>query len=296
MKRILCFLLGTLAVMTLDCGKNQSILSPDGSISPPQNLKAFSLNKQAVRLEWTAPLGVSDSSFGGYFVQRGTRQDTLAKGALNFTADSLASAVVTFTMYSYSVSGKVSSPVGIRWAPAERFPNPYTIYENRGVSSAGDPAIDAGTGGGTPVTMPLDNNALGKADFFLYGGSGQLQGPLLLQSADQYVGNFKATLFSTVTHSSTTLDYPLSAFPSSSTFTEKSIAVNVNTIYYAQLSGSGSDVYFARILLASLGGSFPGRSIVLRISLQRLVNTPFADAMPWGASNRLQAAVLPFLH
>jgi len=295
MKRVLFALSVMLPILALHCGKNTSTVSPEDNVSPPQNLKALSLTRQAVKLQWTASTQANDTTFKDYLIQWGSKQDSVAKTATSFTADSLSSGITTFTMYSRSKNGSKSSGVSIQWAPAERFPGVFTIYEDR-ATPAGDVAIDVGTGGGSPTTMPLDINALGKADFYLHGGSGQVQDPLTFNSTDQFQANFKSTYFSTVTHSSSSLDYYLSSFPATSTFTEKTTAVTANTIYYVMLSGTTTDVYFARILVTTVGGSFPGRSAVLQISLQRVVNTPYAEAVRRDREGLSRALLLPIIH
>src|SRR5512140_735290 len=131
-------LLLLLALLAVRCGDNVSGTGTGTGFPPPTNLGAFSADSQAVQLQWTAPAGVTDSSFKDYLIVWGAKQDSIAKGALTYKVDSLSPGEMLFTLFSRDKSGGVGIGAGIRWAPAERFVNPYVIYENRGVLSAGD--------------------------------------------------------------------------------------------------------------------------------------------------------------
>ncbi len=282
MGRLKIALVAALSLAAIRCGDNITETGSGGGFPPPTNLAAFSADSQSIRLQWSAPTSVSDSSFKDILILWGSNQDSVAKTALTYTVSGLTPGEVLITLFSRDKTGGVGVGAGLKWAPAVRFPNAYSIFENRGVLSGGDAAIDCGTNGGSPTTMPLDNNAQFKADFYCYGGAGQIQNPQLqLVSADQYVAGFKQTLFSTVSHASPTLDYYLTAFPSASTFTESSITISAGPIYYAQLSDANNAKHYARILVTVITGSAPGRSVNLRISSQRLVGVPYADAGEW---------------
>jgi hypothetical protein len=293
MRRVPVLLAIVLAVVALDCGDNTETVSPAGSVSPPQNLKAFSLNKQAVRLQWTAPPEANDSSFKGYLIQWGGKQDSLQKSVLSYTVDSLASGEATFTLYSRTKSGTVSTGASIHWAPADRLPGTYTLLEFIQPSSVTNTAIDVGTGGGSAQVVSANDASPSFVDFYLFGGN--VGGDTLkFEAADVRLGGtYKPSRFSSVMHSSTTLDYYLSAFPDQGSFTLQSIAVAPNTIYYAYfLNPSQTKRYYARILVISVSLSAP-RSVVMQISLQRAADTPFADAAPPGEFGPARALVLP---
>jgi hypothetical protein len=295
MKSVRVLLVGVLALAALDCGKNTEIVSSGGNAGAPQNLRAFSVNKQAVRLQWTAPPGASDSSFAGYLIEWGTNRDSLQKSVLTFLADSLSSGVVKFTVYSRSSDGSLSEGASIQWAPADRLPGPYTLLEYIQPTSVLNTAIDVGTNGGAAQIVSADDATASFVDFFAFGGNTGAD-TLRLVAPDYRLASYKPTRFSSVTHSSTTLDYYLPAFPDPSSFTLQSVAVAPNTIYYAYfLNPTQRNRYYARILVTSVTTSTPS-SVVMQISLQRAADTPFADAAPAGKIGRSRAFLLPWIY
>jgi hypothetical protein len=285
-------LLLVLSFAAIRCGENVADVN-SGAYAPPGNLKAYSVDRSTVQLEWTAPSGVNDSLFKDYLIMwaNGTKEESISKGVLTYTVDSLNSGTNVFTLFSRDINNVVGTGASINWAPAERFPGPYTIYEARGTTA--DAAIDCGTDGGSPTTMPMDNNAAGKADFYFFGGQGQVNNPQVeLVSADQWLVGNKVTLFSTVSHSSSTLNYFLSSFPATTTFTEPRIVVSAGTIYYAQLTDANSAIHYARILVTAILGAAPARNVRLQISLQRSVGVPYADAGDRASGHRETLAFL----
>ncbi len=263
--------------MIAGCGKNEEVITPGGALQPPQNVMAYSAGSQSVGLVWSSPEGASDSLFGGYVIQWTGTSDSVDKSQLAFVANGLPQGVMQFLLFSRLKDGTRSATGAvIQWAPADRVSN-LTIYEYRGVSSAGNSAVDLGTAGGSPTTLDLDQNAV-NADFYLFGGAGQLIDNLALWAPDQFYGALKPTRFSHETDSSSTLDFPLASFPPATSFTADSILVNVNTIYYVQLYGPGNVQYYARVLVSATGGQGLSRSITMQVSVQRAQGVPYADA------------------
>ena len=285
-------LLATLAIA--GCGKNEDIITEGGALKPPQNVTAYSAGSQSVTLVWAAPPGAGDSLFAGYLVQWTGGGDTLGKYALTCTATGLPQGVMQFLLYSRLTDGtKSSTGAVIQWAPADRFSN-LTIYEYRGVSSVGNTAVDLGLSGGPATTLDLDQNAV-TADLYLFGGAGQLVDNLTLVAPDQFYAALKATRFSSVTDSSSTLDFPRPTFPAATSFTEEQVLVTVNTIYYLQLVGPGNVQYFARVLVASTAGQPVGRSVTLEVSVQKAQGVPYADACREGFPTLSNTAmIVPF--
>ncbi len=81
----------------------------------------------------------------------------------------------------------------------------------------------------------------------------------------------------TVPSGSPTLDFPLSSFPDTSTFTRDSVAVDDNTIYYVRSPGAGQSYNYARIHVHLRPATFlPNRSVEIRVPLQRTPNVPYA--------------------
>jgi hypothetical protein len=268
MKRVIICL--SIAIASVQCGKNLSTVGPTTGITPPQNVMAYASDSQSVTLTWTAPPEASDSTFSQYVIRWNSSQDSIPKGVLVYTAKSLPPGLTQFQLFSRLLDGEMStSPAAFSWAPAQRFSGKiFTIWEY-GVAQK-PTAIDLAATGGTPTTFPIDSSFQSTADFYLYGGSGA-QTALQLYSADLYQGTNYQTSFSTVTSSSSTLDYPLSSFPASSTFTLHDLTVNSNTIYYLRLKGPNGPLRYARVLVTDIqpGGGPGSRSITMQVSVQQ---------------------------
>jgi hypothetical protein len=258
-----------LAALVPGCGENQQGPSTGSTFGPPQDLKALSVNENTVRLQWSAAAGADDSLFAGYIALWATRRDSLTKTTLSYTIDSLPPGQVIVTMYSYKTDGQLSDGATIRWAPAARFDSPYTIAEYDAQQPNRASGFDVGTRISDPATIAVNPAAPQTMDMYLYGGAGQISEPLSMRSAHLYQGNRNVTYFSSVSHSSTSLDYPLSAFPAEASFTEDDILVVDNTIYYAKIVGANQETNYARLHVRVTGGSFPDRTIEIRVSLQR---------------------------
>jgi len=106
-------------------------------------------------------------------------------------------------------------------------------------------------------------------DLYLSGGNGSVEEPLQLQSTSLLASTWNMTLFSTVNHPATGLDYYLASFPAASTFSLDHVPVTDNTIYYARIVGDGGTSNYARIHVHRPGGSFPIRAVEVKVSLQR---------------------------
>jgi hypothetical protein len=114
-------------------------------------------------------------------------------------------------------------------------------------------------------------------DFYVNGGTEQIEEHLALWSAHLYFGNFNRTVFSTHTDASPSLDYALAAFPTDITFTKDSIAVVDNTIYYARVVGDPQEQNYVRIHVhVRPGTAFPNRAVEIRLSLQRVPGLLYA--------------------
>jgi len=271
--------------VSLQCGKNQNIITPSGGPTSPSNVMAFSSGPQSVTLTWSAPPDIADSSFWGYLIRWDGVQDSVVKGRLSFVVTSLPPGLTAFSIYSKLNDGEVSgAPAVISWAPADRFSDStFVLYEYvpGGQSSPGGPtAIYLSPSGGTPELFPIDSTFVQPpADFYLFGGTGQLTQALQLNSADLYSTAYHATRFSTVTDASTTLDFPRSSFPASSTFTNQSLTLSANTIYYVRLQ-EPSGTYYARVLVTGTQGTFPTRYVTLEVSVQRSSGIAIAGMLP----------------
>jgi hypothetical protein len=285
-----------MGLCSLSCGNNLN--SPSTILlNPPQALQALSVNDTTVALRWTAPSGSVDSSFVGYQVEFGTRKDTLPRTSLRYDASPLGPGATLFKLFSRDATGKLSeSSANIQWAPAARFDSAFVLYEYDFQNLGRQVGLHLGNRSTNPYALSLnDPSAESDMDIYLFGGSSQ---PLALRSASLYLGSFSVTSFSTRSDASSSLDLFLSSFPASDTFTLDNVQVTDNTVYYALLSHhpllSGEKNY-ARIQVRALGGSYPDRSVAIRVSLQRVPGVAFASLQPSEESRTggLLAMLLP---
>jgi hypothetical protein len=266
-----------IATLAFGCGDNLPTPAPATRFSPPTGLKAFSVNQSTVSIQWS---GTTDSTVQGFVAKAGTRTDTLSRATLTYVANGLLPGESAFLLYSLRNDGLRSDAATIRWAPAARFDSAYTLFENNAPISVRPEGFHVGSSTTNPLPMIIDptNPAVQQLmDFYIYGGSQQIQRPLAMWSAHHYIGAFNRTFFSTQSDASPTLDYPLAAFPAEDTFTKDTIAIADNTIYYAKVVGDPQELNYARIHFRyRLGSAFPDRILDVRISLQRVPGLQFA--------------------
>lgn len=278
MKKLSPFVM--MLILPFGCGDNLQTVAPVASFGPPTALKTFSVNQSSVGIQWAAAPGSSDSTFRGYIVEVGPRRDTLLTGTLSFVATSLPAGESVFLISSLRKDGSHSDAATVRWAPAARFDSAYAVFENNTPVSTRPEGFNVGTSTTNPSTMvldPTDPQVQQTMDFYVNGGTQQVQQPLAMWSANLYIGSYNRTLFSTQTNSSLSLDYALTEFPSDITFTKDSIAILDNTIYYAKIIGDPQQINFARIHVhIRAGTSFPNRIVEIRVSLQRVPGLLYA--------------------
>lgn len=264
------------------CGDNVSDSDNPTNLPAPQNLKALSVDGSTIQYTWTAPVGLSDSTFVGYLIAWGTVQDSLPRTAVSYTLDSLPAGEVVFNIIARKTGNVLSPAAIIHWAPAARFSTPITLTEEYNQS---EPlricGLDVGGSQSDPEGLRLDFGSAdirARMDVYLYGGQGSVQDPLVLRSASILGAGWNSTLFSTESHASTTLNLPLAVFPSGLTFTESSVLVQENTIYYARVVGDQGGSNYVRIHVGVITGSGRSRSIRVTLSVQRSVGLEYAEA------------------
>ena len=266
-----------IATLAFGCGDNLPTPTPVTPFGPPTGLKAFSVNQSSVSIQWS---GATDSTVQGFIARVGTRTDTLSRTTLTYVANGLLPGEFAFLLYSLRNDGLRSDAATIRWAPAARFDSAYTLFESNTPISVRPEGFHVGSATTNPLPMILDpaNPALQQLmDFYIFGGSQQIQQPLAMWSAHHYIGSFNQTLFSTRIDASPTLDYLLAAFPAEDTFTKDTIAIADNTIYYVKVVGDPQQFNYARIHFRyRLGSVFPDRILEVRISLQRVPGLQYA--------------------
>jgi hypothetical protein len=260
------------------CGNNAAGPGLDFTLEPPAAIRAYAVDSAHVRIHWDASKSASDPTFGGYIISWGTFNDTLSAAVLRYTAGPLPPGLTQFSLRSRRTDGRTSPTISLAWAPAYRFDTaPLVIYEIDDSTGGQPTGVDAGTQSTNPAAIVINPLAQARLDFFLQGHAGQ---PLLLSSANQYNSLWNGTVFSTESVVAPSLDTASAAFPASSTFSLLNVPVQDNTIYYAQVLGDAGQVNYIRFLVRVLAGSFPNRSIEIRISLQRAAGVPIAGAVP----------------
>ena len=273
-RTLLLLALGGIVVSVPGCGEN--LAGPPSSLSAPRNLKALSIDESTVSLQWNAPADI-DSAFGGYTLEYGSVSIDLSRNELMRTISSLPPGEELFTLSSRRSNGTKADGASIRWAPATRFDSVYSLLEYTQLLTGRASGLNVGSRTASPFTLEVNGSAGIALDMYLFGGDGFSQEPLELFSADLFAGSFRPTRFSTINHSSASLDLPLAAFPADSTFTLHSVPVNDNTIYYARVLINSVEVHFLRMHVRQRPGvAYPDRVIEVRLSLQRVIGLLFA--------------------
>jgi hypothetical protein len=265
------------AALIAGCGDNIAD-STLGFVGIPKDLKALSVNESTVRLLWSPPDGTADSVLLGYRITYLGREDSVPKTTPFYMASSLPAGDAEFTVYARTISGRRSDGASIRWAPAARFDNALVLQEFQASDLSRTCCLEVGSAFQDPGILSFSSpNARSFVDLYLWGEGtavGQTSSPLELRSANLFTSAFNATLFSPVTHTATSLDYPLAEFPQE--FSLPSVPVQDNTIYYLRVLGENGAVFFARVHVKVLGGTALDRTIAVRISLQRTPALPIA--------------------
>ncbi|HCV42359.1 MAG TPA: hypothetical protein DGH68_02660 [Bacteroidetes bacterium] len=276
MQRFSAFVL-FFVVLAFGCGESVPTPAPSTPFGPPSGLKAFSVNQSSVSIRWS---GTTDTTVQGYIAQVGAHTDTLPSTTLTYASHGLPSGESTFLVYSLGRDGLRSDAATIRWAPAARFDSAYSLYESNTVVSVRPEGFHVGSTTTNPLPMvidPLNPTVQQLMDFYVYGGTQQIQQPLAMRSANTYIGTYNHTLFSTQTDPSPTLDFPLAAFPAEDTFVKDTITIADNVIYYAKVVGDPLQFNYVRIHIRYRFGSvFPDRIIDVRVSLQRVAGLRYA--------------------
>lgn len=264
-------------VLALGCGDSVPTPAPSTPFGPPSGLKALSVNQSSVSIQWS---GATDTTVQGYIAQVGARTDTLPRTTNMSIAYGLPSGESTFFVYSLGKDGLRSDPATIRWAPAARFDSAYSLYESNSLVSIRPEGFHAGSTTTNPLPMvidPLNPTVQQLMDFYIFGGTQQVQQPLAMRSANTYIGTYNHTSFSTQTDPSPTLDFPLAAFPAEDTFVKDTITIADNVIYYAKVVGDPQQFNYVRIHIRLRPGTvFPDRMVDVRVSLQRVAGLRYA--------------------
>jgi hypothetical protein len=291
MKTTMLGVAGVLTVLGLvGCGENIEPSPIDLSPYYPQRLSALSVDSATVGLAWQQPEAVNDTILAAYIIEFAGRRDTVSKSTTDYTAAGLLPGLVNFVISPLAADGRRAQGATMLWAPAKRYDDSaYTMFEYN-VSDLSRPSgLNVGTRLTNPESAPVVFAFQESMDLVLVGDAGTA---LRFQSAHLVTANWNVTLISTVTSPSTSLDYFLESYPADSTFTRTEALIQNNTIYYVLAEGDfPSERNHARIHVRVIPGSFPNRSIIVTISLQREPSVPFASALP---EEKLDPAGLTF--
>ncbi|MGB6648395.1 MAG: hypothetical protein WBG01_07640 [Bacteroidota bacterium] len=267
-------------VALVGCGEN---VAPDPiDLTPylPRHLSALSADRSTVGLQWEQPQAVSDTILAGYIIEFAGRRDTVTKTTTDYTASGLLPGLVNFVISPHASDGRRAQGVTMLWAPADRFDDSaYTMFEWNVSDLIRPSGLNVGTRLTDPGTTPVVVAFQESMDLVLVGDAGTA---LRFKSAHLVTAGWNVTLISTVTSSSTSLDYYLESYPADSTFTRTEALIENNTIYYVIAEGDfPNERNYARIHVRVIPGAFPDRSITVTISLQREPSVPFASAMSY---------------
>jgi hypothetical protein len=262
-----------MAVLMTGCGKNIADPNNPPFVNPPRSIQALALDSGSVGLQWFSPTGIPDSVIRRFVVKYNGITDSVAGNTHAYTANFLPRGNTTFALLTFLRSGVTSQPVAFQWAPAVRFETPpVVIYEDVGPATPRPVGIHLGSQTTNPYPVVVEAGVQPILHLVLNGGGGQ---QLKLQSATFAIQNGLLTLFSQTSHSASSLNYYLPAYPS--TYTEDEMPLVDNTIYYVRFRGDAGESNCARIHVHILVGSgFPDRSVEIRVSLQRAPDVTFA--------------------
>ncbi len=278
----------------------------DRPLEPPTNPKAFSVDDSTVAVYWSPSKNEDLSVFDKYRVT--ALDDTGAVVVIASTATSRdtsieISGLAGGRIYRMSIVATVvatasgyteSQPAVITWAPAPRF-NADTsgllrLYETIGYpDSSGLIVFDTTLGG--PRRMSLV--APGRDSLYMDFVVTSLGTPMYIGTAEYYNASWRRSRFSTVIDFGSSLDYPRSSPPDTSTYTQTFIEVPNSLVsasaivYFRTQEGN-----YGRMLLRRdpskgiiIWGAYPYRYLTLELSYQTKPDIPYSARSP-GATPR----------
>jgi hypothetical protein len=271
-----CFFVvcGAVLVGFTGCGENLAPASADLTSYVPQNLAAVSLDSASVGLRWEKSARLVDTLLAGYIVQYGAVRDTVARTVTSYAATGLASGGMTFSVSALTRDARKSSPVSIEWAPAKRFPGAFRLIEYNVAHFDSISGLHCGSRTTNAFALPIAAGNQLVLDLYIEGISGD---NLRLKSASRFSQNWRVTLISSVSDSASSLDFYRKTFPGADTFSQVEIEIQDNHIYYVLVQGDNAGEWqYARLHVRLLGGTFPNRTVLVGVSLQRIAGVPFA--------------------
>jgi hypothetical protein len=268
--------LAVLGMAVTGCSDNTASPAPD--FGPPTSVLAQSLNTGSVGLSWSAPQGLADTALAGYIITYGDIRDSIAASPRLFAAVNLLPGVVSFTMQSVSMEGEYSSTVSKSWAPATRYDSVFVLYEYD-VSQLleRNSALSIGSRTSEPSAVPVGFAVQLPFDAYVVGQGSQ---PLALRGGQLFNATYPPFVIADRADAAPSLDYYIDQFPS--TFPRSEVVIRDNTIYYGRGYGDGSEVHYVRIHVRFGSGTYPNRTVIISLSVQKVVGLQFALAAPGG--------------
>lgn len=266
---------------------------------PPTGLMATSIDKNTIRIKWTASPSESEADFKGYVLtvtpapSGGTPNYEITKGLTQYDiAGLLEGTEYTFSLVAKYNAGGLSTAATVVWSPATRFGASLAIkmYETDSKNfGSGLDLYDATTGG--PVTKKLSvaaEKAVANLGIYTKGG-------LFFQSGSEIEsgsGNAQATEISADYFDGTnSLDnvFDSQALDAGS-FSAKSLNIDDESlfspaggvVFIVRTKEPGNTAYtYAKVLIKRTGGKFLQGSgddeyIELEISYQKTAGVPYA--------------------
>jgi hypothetical protein len=270
----------------------------DQPLNPPTNPRAYSADDSTVVVYWTASTSRDLTIFDKYRVT--ALDDTGAVTSTTFTPTGIDTSLSITGLrsgeaYTFNIVATVvptgtgyteSAPAVIHWAPAPRFDADTIglihLYETIGYpDSSGLIAFDTTIGGPRRVSLVSPGKDSLLLDFVVTS----LGTPMYIASAAYYNSLWRGSLFSTEIDFAASLDYPRSAPPAASTYTELYVQVpnsSVQTsviVYFRTAEGN-----YGRILIQRdpskgilIWGPYPYRYLALQISYQTTPDIPYSE-------------------
>lgn len=299
-----------LGLLAVGCNEN-----PDGPNDPgtapaaPTSPQAVSLSNTSVSVKWTASTDTGTITYKVTRAATGSSSDTATIENLSGTSatfNGLTASEYTFTIVAVR-SGKASTAISVKWAPAQRFAPPppltFKLYEKKSSNPSGF-SIDAEPGGPQSVSLAVSNPGKAQLAIFILDSTSNNTNTLLIGPAyafPEYAasGNFNPAKVDSSTYISPTdfvvssLDTwysnsPIDAVITSSSTTNTSAYtltgnnLNASRGFFVR-TGRAGNFHYARVFVKATGGkivqgNYPDRYIEVEVSYQNTPNLPYAKA------------------
>jgi hypothetical protein len=259
----------SLCLAVAACSDNSG--EPAASFGPPTNVLAQSVDEASVGLRWGPPAGVVDTAVRAYIVSYGDVRDSIPPTPRQYLASALPQGITGFTLQAVSSEGDYSTTTGKSWAPAARYDSVFSIYEYDVSQLLRNSAFHIGSRTSSPSAVPVALAAQLPFDVYLVGQGGQ---PLTLRGGQMFNSAYDPFLFADRADAATSLDLYIDQFPS--TYSRPEVTLRDNTIYYGQGYGEAGEVNYVRIHVRLGPGTYPNRTVIISISLQKVPSLQYA--------------------